>query len=95
MCEKAGRAGFMLVRGDLCSFTGVYARSREFMLVRGDLCSFVKIYARSQRFMLVHESYARLHNLRLPSTSTVEFRKKRFSFVTNVENERVFMNHAE
>lgn len=35
------------------------------------------------------------HNLRLTSTTPVEFRKKRFSFITNVENERVYMNRDE
>jgi hypothetical protein len=36
-----------------------------------------------------------LHTNRVLSTPPVEFRKKRFSFVTNVENERVFMNRDE
>lgn len=45
--------------------------------------------------MLGRGSLFSLAELRRPSTITVEFRKKRFSFVTNVENERVFMNHDE
>ncbi|OOE12197.1 hypothetical protein UN64_08760 [Fictibacillus arsenicus] len=60
----------MRVRGDLCAFEEIYARSGRFMRVRGDLCAFGKglcalrkIYVRSGKFMRARERFMLLEKI--------------------------------